>query len=90
MRDPILYFLLLVLQILLNLCPNASFEQGGFSKTLLQKSFEFDASKRNGIVAFNLSFILLLVEVNLVSEKQSHKRDAFVANSSGHVKIILI
>ena len=69
MRGPILYFFLLVLEILLDFGPDASYKQGGFFKILLKKSFEFVLSRGDNIVIFKLSFISLLAEVNPVLEK---------------------
>ena len=87
-KDSILYFLLLVLKILLDLSLDVSYKQGRFSKALSEKSFKLVLSKRNGIIVFNLSFVLLPAEVDPISEKQGCKRDAFVAYGSGRVKII--
>ena len=58
--------------------------------TLLEESLEFGLSKRDGIVIFNLGFVLLPTEINSILEKQSCKRDIFVAYGSSHVEIILI
>ena len=88
-RVPILYFFLLVLGILLDFGPDASHKQGGFSKTLPEKGFQFVPSRRDGIVAFNLSFVLLPAEVNPISEQQGREGDAFVARDSGRIKMIL-
>ena len=89
MKGLILYFFVLVLEISLNLNPDISHKQGRSSKTLLEEGFEFVSSKRYGIVAFNLRFVLLLAEVNPISKKQSCKKDAFVTCGSGRVEIIL-
>ena len=87
-KGPILYFLLLMLGISLDFGLDTSYKRGRFSKTLLEKSFEFVPSRRDDIVTFNLSFMLPLAEVNPVSGKRSRKRDAFMACSSGRVKMI--
>ena len=84
-----MYFLLLVLGIPLNLGLDASYKRGGFSKTLLKKSLEFVLNKGNGIVTFNLSFVLLLAKVNPISKKRGCKRDAFVACSFGRIEMVL-
>ena len=89
MRGQILYFLLLELAIPLDLGSDISYKRGGFPETLLEKSFEFVPNRRDGIVAFNLRFVLLSTEINLVFEKQSRKEDAFMAHGSSCVKIIL-
>ena len=81
---------MLVFGIPLDLDPDASYKQGRFSKTLLKKGLEFVPSRGDGIIAFNLSFILLPAEVNPISEEEDCKEDAFVAYGSGRVKMILI
>lgn len=37
-----------------------------------------------------LSFVLLLVEVDPISEKQSHKSDALIACGTGYVKKVFV
>lgn len=66
----ILYFFLLVLGILFNFCSNIGYKQGGFFEILLKKSRKFEPNKRDSIVIFNLSFVLLPVKVDFVAEKQ--------------------
>ena len=88
-KSPILYFLLLVLEIPLDLGPDVSYEQGRFSETLPKEGLEFVLSKQLNIVVFNLHFVLLPAKINPVSEKRGRKRDAFMARSSGRVKMIL-
>ena len=88
-KDPILYFLLLVLEIPLDLSPDASHKQDEFSEILLEKGLEFVLSRGDNIVAFNQSFVLLLAELNPILEEQGRKRDTFVARSSNRVEIIL-
>ena len=80
---------MLVFEILLDLGLDANYKQGGFSKILLKKGLQFALSSANGIVAFNLSFVLLLMEVNPVFKKQGREGDAFIARSSSHIKMIL-
>lgn len=84
-----MYFFLLLLGILLNLGLDANYKQVKFFKTLLEKSFKFVLQKRNNNIAFMLRFVLLLIEVDQILEKQGRKRHAFVVYSSDHVKIIL-
>ena len=55
-----------------------------------EESLEFVRNRGDGIVAFKLYFVLLLVEINPISEKRGCKRDAFVTCGSSRVKIILI
>ena len=77
-----------MLEIPLDLSPDASYKRGEIYETLPKEGFEFVLSSRNGIVAFNLNFVLLPAEINLVSEKRGCKRDAFVARDSDRIKII--
>lgn len=85
---PVLYFLLLILQISLDFSQNAGYKQRGFSNTLLEKSFEFVPNREDSIVAFHLSFVLLLVEVDSITGEQSRKRDAFGARGTGRIKMV--
>ena len=85
-----MYFFLLVLGILLHFGPDASHKQGEFFKILPNNGLAFVPSKRDGILTSNQSFVLLLMEINLISEKQRCKRDMFVACSSSCVEITLI
>lgn len=89
MKSLILNFLLLVLRILLDFCPNANYKDGRFSKALLEKNLKFVPSRRVGNVALNLSLVLLLAEVDSILEKQSYKRDTLRAHGTGRIKIIL-
>ena len=89
-RGPILYFLLLVLRIPLDLGPDASYEQSRFFETWPEKDFKFVPSRKDSIVTFNLSFVLLQAEINPVLEERGCKRDAFMAHGSGCVEMILI
>lgn len=84
-----MYFFLLVLGILLNLGSDAGYKQGRFSEILPEKSLEFVLSKESNIVAFNLNLVLLSLKIDSILEKQSCKRDALVAYSTSHIKIIL-
>lgn len=79
----------MVLEILLNLSPNNGYKRGEFFKSLLEKGLEFVLNKRNNIVTFDLSFILLLIEINCVAEKQNRKKNAFKTRGTGYIKIIL-
>lgn len=69
MESSILNFLLLVLRILLDFSPDASYEGAGFSKTLTEKNLKFVPNKRPGIVIFNLDLILLPTGVDPISKK---------------------
>lgn len=88
-ESPILKLFLLLLKISLYLGLDISHKNSRFSKILLKKSFEFVSSRRNGIVAFNLGFIVLPVEVDPILEKYSYKRDTLGARGTNHMKIVL-
>ena len=69
MESLILNFLLLVLEISLDFSPDIGHKRGGFSETLPEKSLKFVLNKRAGTIIFNLGLMLLLVEVDLISEE---------------------
>lgn len=83
-----MYFFLLVLRISLDFYLDASYKQDRFSKTLPKKSFKFVLNRKIGIIAFHLNFMLLLAKIDLLTEKQSCKRDALVFCGIGRIKII--
>lgn len=68
-KKPNLVLFSIDLKIPLNFCSNAGYKQGGFSKTLLEKSLKFVLSRRDGTVALNLSFVLLSAKADLIPEK---------------------
>lgn len=86
----ILSFLLLMLGISLDFSPDISYKQCKFSKTLLKKILKFVSNSRNGIVVFYLSFVLLLVEVDLILEKQSCKVDVLMACDTNGIKMVFV
>lgn len=88
MGNSILYFLLLKLEIPLNLCLDVGHKWGRFFEILLEKDFEFVLRRGDGIVVSYLSFVLLLAKINLFSEEQGHKKDVFRACGTGHIKIV--
>lgn len=63
-----------MVKVLLDLSSDAGYKSGRFSKTLLEKSLEFVPSKRDSTFTFNLGLVLLLAEVNLISEEQVLKK----------------
>lgn len=68
-ENPILYFLLLVLKILLNFCLDIGYKQVGFSEILLEKNLKFVLNRKNNIIALNLSLVLLQAKIDLVVKK---------------------
>lgn len=82
--------LLLVLRILLDFNTNASYKHCRFFKTYSKKGLEFVPNIENSIIVFNLSFVLLLIEVDPIIEKQSCKKNTFRTNGIGIVKIVFV
>lgn len=78
-----------MMRISLDVYPDASQKGGRFSKTLLEKGLQFDPSRRDGTVAFNLGLVLLPTEVNFILEEQSRKKNAFRACGTSYVEMIL-
>lgn len=66
---PNLTLILLILRVLFNLTPNTGCKGGRVFKTLPEKNLEFIPSKKNGTAIFNLSLIMLLVGVDLISKE---------------------
>lgn len=52
---------------------------------MLEKSLKFILTKKDKIVIFDMNFVLLLAKINLVSKKQSYKRDALILYSSNRI-----
>lgn len=73
MGEPILYFFFWILELFLNLNLDVNYERNKFFETLSKKDFKFVLSKKGGLIAFNLSFVFLLAEVDFVSEKRGRK-----------------
>lgn len=77
-----------MLGISLNLSLENGYKCSRLSKTLLKKGLEFALYRRNSIVAFDMSFVLLSIEIDYILEKQSCKKDALMFHSSGYVKMV--
>lgn len=69
LENSILYFLLLVLRIALSFYLDVGYKKDRFSKILFKKGLKFVLSKNDGTIAFKLSFVLFLVEINPVAKK---------------------
>lgn len=80
----------MVLGVFFDLILNVVYKCGRFSKILLEKSLKFVPCKRSYFVSFYPSLVLLLAEVDSISEEQSCKRDKLVAYDISRVKIILV
>lgn len=57
---------------------------------MLKKNFKFISNKKNSIIIFNLSFVLLPTKVDFISEKQDYKKDMLVVYNTRYVKIVFI
>lgn len=57
---------------------------------MLEKGFEFVLNKEGNIIAFDLSLVLLLVEIDFVAEKRSYKKHVFKAYGTNHVEMIFV
>lgn len=55
---------------------------------MLEKGLKFVLNRRDGIIVFNLSFILLLAKVDLIIEQQGCKENALVICSTGRIEMI--
>lgn len=89
-RSSILKLFLLVLAILLNISLDAGHNGAWVFKVLLEKNFEFILSRKNAIIVLNLSLLLLLIEIDYISEKLGHEKDVLEVCNTNRVKIILI
>lgn len=89
-KSPVLYFFLLVLGVSFDFTPNIVNKRSRFSETLLEECLEFVLSKKSNPIILNLSFMLLLAEVDPISKKQSRKRDVLVARGTDYIEIIFI
>lgn len=81
---------MLVLTILLDFSLNFSHKSNRFSEILLEKNYKFVTSRRDGTIIFYLGPVLLLAEVNPISEKLGHKKYILGACNIGRVKIVLL
>lgn len=71
---------MLILEIPLNVSLDAGYKQTKFSMTLLKKGLKF---------MFDLGLVLLLAEIDFVTEEQSWKRPTLRACGIGHIEMIL-
>lgn len=74
--------------ILFNFSLDTCYKQNRFSKILLEKGLKFILSRENSTIAFNLSLILLVVEIYLVIKKQDCKKNIFKIYAIGYIKIV--
>lgn len=89
MRNPVLYFFLLVLEVWFDLTLNIVHKCSRFPKILSKKFFKFISSEKNDPVTFDPGLILLPREIDPIPEKWGCKRDVFVTLGSKNFKIAL-
>lgn len=68
-RNPVLYFFLLELQIFFNFSPDVIKKHDRFSKILLDKGLKFDPCDGNDSIPLHLDLVLLLVEFDSILQK---------------------
>lgn len=56
---------------------------------MLKKNLKFVLNRGDDTITFNLCFILLIMEVDLIAEKQSNKKIAFRVRGISYIEIIL-
>lgn len=83
-----MYFLLLVFKISLNLGSDISYKQNRFSKILSEKNLKFIPNRRGNSIAFDLSLVLLPIEIDLIIKEKSWKENIFTIYGNGYIKII--
>lgn len=88
MKSLILNFFLLVLRIPLDFSLNADQKGSKFSKTFLDKSLGFVSSKEDGIITFNMDFVLLSAEVDPILKEKSNKKDALRVCGAGYIEMV--
>lgn len=79
MRNPVLYFFILVLKVPLNLIPNIIYKCGRFSKTFSKKNFKFIPYRKISHVTFKLGLILFQVKADFFLKDQKCKTKPFMA-----------
>lgn len=89
MRNPVLYFFLLVLEVLFNPTPDIIYERSRFSKTFLEKILQFVLCGQSGPITLNLGFMLLLAGIDPILEEQDYEKDVFVTLGFNGFEIVL-
>lgn len=78
-----------MLKISLDLNLDFSYKSSRFSKALPRNSLEFILCKRDGTIVFNLSLVLLLIEVNSILEEKDRKRYILGVCNISRIKMVL-
>lgn len=88
-KNPVLYFFLLVLRGPFDLTPDVVHKCNRFSETFLEKSLEIVSCRGSDLIIFGPGLMLLPPEVDPILEKQGCKRDVFMTLGSSGFKIVL-
>lgn len=78
------------MRISLDLSLNVGYKRYRFFKTLPEKGFDFVLNEKDNTIIFNLSLILLQLEVDLIAKKQDCKKDTFGVCGIGRLKRIFV
>lgn len=89
-KNPVLYFILLILKVFLNLTPDVLYKYGRLSKVCFKKDFKLVLFKGRNPVLFNSSIVLLPAEIDTFSNEKSYKKYAFITFCINRFKIVLI
>lgn len=76
------------MRIPFNLSPDIDYNLDRFFKILPKKNLKVVLSKRDNIIVFDLSFILLTSKIDSIIDKQSCKKNALKACGIGYIEII--
>lgn len=79
----------MVLGVLFNIILDDVYKPSRFFKVFPKKNLKFVPYKKGGSVTFDLSLILLSVEVDLIPEKWGYKKCMFVAFGFSDFKMVL-
>lgn len=87
-KNSVLYYFLLVLEVPFNITSDAVYKLGRVSKAFPQKDLKFILHKEFSIVTFEINVMLVSVEVRYFSKIYGGKKDAFVVFSPNNLEII--
>lgn len=84
-----MYFVLLILGVWFNLTSNMIHKNSKLSETFWEKDLKLVLYEGSDHVTCNISLMLLPVELDLITEKQKYKKDAFIALSFSGLELFL-
>lgn len=85
-----MYFFLLVLKVALNFILDIIYKRSRFLTLFIKKDLQFVLYKKDDLIIFEQSLILLPAKANFILKEQRCKRDTFVALGSSIFRIVLI